>query len=60
MGSKHVMLDFMIRGMKNLYLIPSLRVEPWTRTAKVFEKFFLEKVTGKILAKRTEEGKNLK
>ena len=54
------MLDFMIRGMKNLYLIPSLRVEPWTRTAKVFEMFFLEKVTGKLLAKRTEEGKNLK
>ena len=34
-------------------------MEPWTRTTKVFEMFFLEKVTGKLLAKRKEEGKNL-
>lgn len=34
--------------------------DTWTRTAKVFEMFFLEKVTGKLSAKRKEEGQNLK
>lgn len=52
------MLDFMIFEVKKLQLI-SPRVEPWTRTAKVFEMFFLEKVTGKLSAKR-KEGQNLK